>query len=49
MDNANCDMLPVLRQFTASSKARINEDVTICVSSNTFSPKFLIGKQFSTA
>ena len=38
-----------LRRLTASSKVRINEGVTICVSNHTFSPKFLIENQFSTA
>jgi len=49
MDNANWDTLSALRQLTASSTARINEGITVCASSHSFSLKFLIENQFCTA
>jgi hypothetical protein len=43
------DLLPAFRKLTASMRVRINEGLTICVSSHTFCLKFLIKIQFSAA
>jgi hypothetical protein len=49
VDNESLDMLFNLRQFMASSKTRISEDVVMFIVSHITSPKFLFEKSVSDA
>jgi hypothetical protein len=49
VENGNLDLLFTLRRLTASSKARMNEDVILFIVSHLFSPKFLFKNSVSEA